>query len=286
MTAGVDRVTVESADETRIHVSVFPSVKPVAALVVVHGLQSHAGWLEASGTGHHLAEKGIVTFAFDRRGSGRSAGQRGHAARRGEFLEDLEAVRELVGRELVGRRHPDAPVHLLANCFGTRVALPFLAEKPQSFDSVVLTSPATHMSRRCDYGLLERLRILTAPPERRFPTPLGDRDFVSGGVWLDWIRDDHRSLRACTASFLRAAARLTDEMHQAVGTLRHPLMILTAEDDVMVRNEAIERYFRRRYRGPLRLRRLPGEHYMDFTHAQGSFRSALTGWFLGGWAAP
>jgi alpha-beta hydrolase superfamily lysophospholipase len=286
MTAGVDRVTVDSADETRIHVSVFPAVRPTAALIVLHGLQSHAGWLEASGTGHHLAERGIVTFAYDRRGSGRSGGQRGHAGRRLEFIEDLDAVRTLVTREMVGRRHPHAPVHLLANCFGTRIALPYLADKPQAFDSVILTSPATHMSRRCDYGLVDRVRILTAPSDRRFPAPLRDEDFVSGGVWLDWIRDDHRSLRACTASFLRASARLTAEMNRALGTLRHPMLVLTAEEDAVVRNEAIERTFRSKYRGPLRLRQIPGEHYMDFTHAQGLFRSALTGWIFGGWSAP
>lgn len=201
-------------------------------------------------------------------------------------MDDLDVVRDLVTRELIGRRNPHAPVHVMANCFGTRIALPYLMHDPQAFASVILTSPATHMSERCDYGVRERLRIFTSPGDRRFSTPLSDEDHVRAGIWLDWIRNDHRSLRVCTASFLRAAARLTAQMHQAVGSLRQPLLVLTAEDDVLVRNKEIQRGFKSKYRGPLRMRQLPGDHYMDFTAAQPAFRSAVGGWILGGWAAP
>lgn len=286
MPPGVDRVTIESADGTRIHVSVFPTIEPVAALVVVHGLQGHAGWLEASGTGIHLASQGILTFAYDRRGSGRSGGERGHARRRREFLEDLGVVRDLVRQELIGRRNPEAPVHLLANGFGARVGLAYLLESPDAFHSAILTSPATHTSDRGDYDFLDKIRILTARAERRFPIPPTDEDLVGEGVWLDWIRNDQWSLRACTASFLRAAGRLTIQMNQAVGRLTTPLLVLTARDDALVHNEAMERTFKKKYRGPLRLRQLPGDHYSDFTPAQSDYRAALASWILGGWAAP
>ncbi len=283
MTAGVDRVTVESADETRLHVSVFPAILPAAALVVVHGLKGHAGWMEASGTGHYLAQQSVVTFAFDRRGSGRSAGERGHADRQRVFFDDLRAVRELVATELVGRRNADAPVHLLAHSFGARIALPYVMENPDQFDSIILTSPATHMAKSRDWGLIDRLRILASPPSRRFDIPIPDEDFVEPGVWLDWLRDDHRTLRACTAAFLRSAASLVPKMNEAIGTLRHPLLVLTAANDRQVRNEEIESTFRGRYQGPLKLLELPGAHQVDFTESQPAYREALTRWFAGGW---
>ncbi len=286
MTAGVDRVTVESADATRIHVSVFPAIHPVAALVVAHGLKGHAGWLEASGTGHYLAEKGIVTFAYDRRGSGRSAGERGHTDRRRFFFDDLRSIRSLVTTELVGRRSAEAPVHLLAHCFGARIALPYAHRHPKDFQSLLLASPATHMQKSRDWGLLDRIRILTAPSSRRFEIPIGDEDFVADGVWLDWVRRDHRTLRACTAGFLRSASALVPEMNTAIGELEHPLLLLTASEDRQVRNDEIERAFSSRYKGPLRHVELPGDHQVDFTGSQEAYRRALVEWILGGWNAP
>jgi alpha-beta hydrolase superfamily lysophospholipase len=41
-------------------------------LYYVHGIQSHAGWLFE--TGPELARRSVVTYALDRRGSGRSGG--------------------------------------------------------------------------------------------------------------------------------------------------------------------------------------------------------------------
>ncbi len=276
-------VGINSADGARIHASVFPTERPVAGLLIVHGLQSHAGWVEATGTGSHLAEQGILTIAFDRRGSGRSEGERGHATSSDNFLEDLAAARELLRHELSELRAPDAPIHVLANCFGTRVVLPFLIENPHSFASVILTSPATHMSPEGDYGLRDKISILSAAPKRRFDTPLSDNDFVRSGPWLDWIRHDAGSLRSCTASFLRATERLTLKMGRAVKKLDVPLLVLIAEDDVLVRNDAIERTFRSKYGGPLEMHQLPGDHYMDFTKAQEEFRARVTGWVLDGW---
>ncbi len=279
---GVDRISVESSDGTRLHVAVFRSDRPVASLVVVHGLQSHAGWLEATGTGEHLARHGIETWAFDRRGSGRSEGRRGDASRPEVFLDDLDAVRARVDIDLAEAGAHTRPVHVLANCFGTRVVLPYVARHPDRFASITLTSPATHMSRKGDYSLLEKLRILTSRGERRFATPLEDRDFVRAGEWLEWIGRDELSLRDCTAAFLRAAARLTTRMRSAVGTSSTPMLVLLAEDDVLVRNEAIEADFTARYRGVLRIERLPGDHYMDFTPARAAFRTLLVDWLLSG----
>jgi len=197
----------------------------------------------------------------------------------------LAAGRELLKHELRERRAPDVPIHGLANCFGTRVVLPFLVDSPNAFASVILTSPATHMRPEGDYGPRDKVAILSSAQERRFDTPLSDDDFVHSGPWLDWIRHDEGSLRSCTASFLRATEHLTLRMNRAVKKLDLPMLVLTAKDDVLVRNDAIERTFRSKYRGPLEMHQLAGDHYMDFTEAQDEFRARVTGWILGGWSA-
>jgi alpha-beta hydrolase superfamily lysophospholipase len=265
-----------SADGTRLHASLFPSPRPRAGLLLVHGLQSHAGWFEASDTARELAEAGVTGLAYDRRGSGASDGAAGHADSADEFLMDLGAAVAALRREL----GPDVPLHALANCFGTRALLPYAAEHPHAFRSLILTAPATHMSRRASYGLLRKLRILFAPSHSYVPTPLHDRDFVSAGPWLDWIRADARSLRYVTAGFLRSANRLTQRMEAAIPRLRVPLLVVLSRCDVLVDNRAIRERFFAPYAGPKEIVEYDTDHYVDFTGARPDFERRLEAWVL------
>lgn len=267
---------VESRGGVTLHASLFPARRPQAGLLLVHGLQSHAGWFEAAGTAAGLAAAGIACLAYDRRGSGRSDGVRGHAESAGDFLADLAAGE----RALRSQLPPGAPVHVLANCFGARAVLAFAAEHPEVFRTLILTAPATHMSRRASYGLARKLGILLSPSRRYFPTPLHDEDFVRAGPWLDWIRRDERSLRHVTAGFLRSANRLTQEMQAALPCLRTPLMVVLSRHDVLVDNVAIRERFFEPYAGPKELVEYDTDHYVDFTSAQPELERRLAAWVL------
>ncbi len=253
-----------SADGTELHASLFAAARPRAGLLLVHGLQSHAGWFEASDTARELAEAGISSLAYDRRGSGRSSGARGHAESADDFLADLDAARRALRSEL----GPSAPLHVYANCFGAAAALAYTAEHPDAFASLILTSPATNLSRRASYGLGARLRIGLAPARTEFPTPLRDEYFVRGGPWLEWIRHDPLALRSVSAGFLRGAARLSRRMRDAIPRLQIPLLVVLARRDAIVDNRAIRCTFFASCPGPRRLLEHDVDHYIDFTGAR------------------
>ena len=272
------RLPLASADGTRLHASYFAARRPRAGLLLVHGLQSHARWFEVCPTARNLAGAGISCLAYDRRGSGRSDGKSGHAASADDFLMDFAAGAAALRRELDADAGPGAPMHVLANCFGTRIVLPYLAAHPDVFRSVILTAPATHMSRRASYGLGQKLSILLAAAGTYFPTPLRDEDFVSAGPGLEWIRGDALSLRRTTASFLRSANRLTRRMWQAIPQLRLPLLVVLSRRDVLVDNEAIKRGFVAPYAEPKELVVYDTDHYVDFTSARPELARKLDAW--------
>lgn len=253
-----------SADGVELHASLFAAARPRAGLLLVHGLQSHAGWFEASDTARELAEAGVCSLAYDRRGSGRSSGARGHAESAEDFLMDLDAARRALRSEIGA----SAPLHVLANCFGACATLAYAAEHPDAFASLILTSPATHMSRRASYGFGHKLRIALAPAHRCFATPLRDEYFVSEGPWLDWIRHDPLALRSVSAGFLRSAARLGRRMRDAIPRLRTPLLVILARRDAIVDNRAIRCAFLASCPGPRRLLEHDVDHYIDFTRAR------------------
>jgi alpha-beta hydrolase superfamily lysophospholipase len=267
-----------SRDGTPLHGLLWRAPVPAAGLLILHGMQSHAGWFEVSGTPDHLAANGVTVFAFDRRGSGHSGGERGHAPSSSAFLDDLDAGRSELTRALAEQCLSNAPLHALANCFGTRILLPYLADHPGAFRSAVLTAPAFAMSRAADYDIRTSLRILLANAQRRFATPLHDELFVSSGPLLEWIRADALSLREVTAGFLRATARLTRRMKRAAKNLELPILVILGEWDAMVVNDRIRRDFVARYRGPIEVLELDGEHYLDFTDRQPELTAAVSDW--------
>jgi alpha-beta hydrolase superfamily lysophospholipase len=281
----LDLTLTNPVDGTQLHAIVFRPEAPKAGLLMIHGMQSHTGWIAATGTGDHLAANGVLVLAYDRRGSGRSGGRRGHADSAEDFLSDLDTAMAALRRELAAAGAPGAPVHLFANCFGTRTALPWVANHESGVASVILTSPATHMARRADYGLLARLGVLLSFDSRMVDTPLRDDYYVDPGRWLDFIEHDDLSLRKVSARFLKSANTLTHRMEDAIPRLRVPLLVLLAERDVIVVNEDIVRDFVTPYRGPKALAVLPGPHFMDFTEAQPRFREQLLGWIEYGAAA-
>ncbi len=253
----------------------------MAGLLMVHGMQSHAGWFEVSGTADELAATGLTVLAYDRRGSGRSGGPPGHAPSAEAFLEDLDAARTRLAEELSAEGAAGAPLDVLANCFGARIVLPYVDEHPGSFRSVVLTAPATAMTRAADYGLGAKLRILLSGGERRFPTPLEDELFVSSGPFLDWIRNDPHSLREVTAKFLRSTRKLTARMKRAARSIEAPMLVVLGKRDAMVINDRIRSDFVGRYRGPIQVIELDSEHYVDFTDQQPALAASIVAWVRG-----
>ena len=60
---------------------------PSAAVIVLHGIASHAGWFAE--TAADLNRHGVEVYGLDRRGSGRSGGPRGHLDRYERALDDV-----------------------------------------------------------------------------------------------------------------------------------------------------------------------------------------------------
>jgi len=258
-----------TSDNSLQHGILFTSreVKPRAALLFAHGMQSHAEWLRASGVGDSLAEAGIMVFAYDRRGSGQSTSMRGHADSAQELLTDMnDAI-----LSFRGEMDSALELHVMANCFGARIVVPYLVaaieQGKNPFSTLTLIAPSTHMTALADYSAGEKIGILLRPKQSYVPTPLQDEWFVSKGEGLDWIRNDELGLREVTAGFLKVARKLTKTMDKNIYGMKFPLMIFTANNDVMVDSKAVKAELFDPYQGPKRLVQVDGEHSLEFGSA-------------------
>ncbi|MBI3534831.1 MAG: alpha/beta hydrolase [Deltaproteobacteria bacterium] len=272
--AGESRVSFQTNDGTTLSGILTTADQPQALMLVVHGLQSHAEWFLSRG---YLAEHGITTLAFDRRGSGYSGGVRGHANSSEELLDDLaSAYKELK------KYGPDLPIHLHLNCFATRIGFPFISANPSQFSSMIVTAPSTHMSPNAEYSESDkstiRWNIFWGKDKKYFHTPLSDELFVTNLEGLEWIKNDQLSLRRVTFGFLRTAKTLSDEMKRVIPSLKLPMLLILGEKDLIVLNDKIETEFYSNYAGEKQLLKLDSEHALELGGDVQRYREAMTSW--------
>jgi acylglycerol lipase len=213
-----------------VHGVVWRPARPAAAVVLVHGLQSHAQWF--ADAADQLVDRGVSVYAVERRGSGSSPGVRGDIRRYEEWLEEVaETVR------LARRQHPRLPVHLLGHCFGATLALATILSGRAAVDGLVMLTPGLRVLPR--HRRLERLAIAAAvclAPRRRFRVPQRDEDFTRDEAVLAWIRADRGGARTLTARALRQVARLGRAVRADLAHLEVPLLVIEAAHDRIADN--------------------------------------------------
>ncbi len=125
-----------SRDGLQLYYEISAGNEPVrGTLLFVHGYGDHCRryvWpIE------HLMARGFHCVAFDYRGHGQAAGQRGHCYHFEEYLGDLEAALELARKQAAGQ-----PLFVIGHSHGGLVALRYFLERAHGgVAGLVLSSP-------------------------------------------------------------------------------------------------------------------------------------------------
>ncbi|MFE9926452.1 alpha/beta hydrolase [Streptomyces sp. NPDC005774] len=233
------------------------------ALFYFHGIQSHAGWLWE--TGPELNARGIDVYALDRRGSGRSAGLRGHLPSADLVLSDytraLEAVAERVGGT--------GPVALGQSLGGSLLAaLWCTGELPVG--RLVLCAPALgqQRARHTPAALAERRARAGTTPQ---PVGLADGDYTGLARYREFMASDPLMLREVTSATQATLVRLEDLY--ATGTPRTPLRVDLAvpEHDPIIDLRAARATLRRLTSDVHEEVFAANRHYLEFTDARTAY---------------
>ncbi len=128
--------TFESADGlTLYYQSWHPVAQVKAVLGIVHGLGSHSGLF--SNIVQVLVPQGFAVYAFDLRGHGRSAGQRGYINHWLEFRQDLDRFWQLIATQ-----NQELPCFLLGHSLGAIITLDYALYYPQNLSGIITMAPA------------------------------------------------------------------------------------------------------------------------------------------------
>ncbi|MCX5674254.1 MAG: alpha/beta fold hydrolase, partial [Planctomycetota bacterium] len=247
-----------------------------AAVVYLHGIQSHSGWYEASS--RLLAEQGAAVYQVERRGSGIDRlHERGHVDRAETWLEDVAAAAG-VARQETGV----AAVHLLGVSWGGKLALACAAHRPDLYRSLILAAPG--LCPRVDPTLAVKVRVgqclLVGRPLARFPIPLGDPClFTENPERVRFIAADPLSLHDLTARFMYESRRLDGLARSAARGVRLPVFLALAGKDRIIDNAATRALVEAMPSVRRRITEYPGAcHTLEFEPAPSAWFLDLAAW--------
>jgi alpha-beta hydrolase superfamily lysophospholipase len=197
-------------------------------VLLIHGLGDHSRSLPYLRLGRLLASQGFEVFAFDRRGSGVSAGLSNHATSWEELRDDLSRFVDMI-EDRCGRLPS-----LIGLSFGGLQALDFALTAPESVHSCVAMAPALDVS-----GTSPWLRRILPILARWFPTLNVDPGLDDSALTRDpglcrEYRADPLWRPHTTPALAVLALQAIERVHQDAGRLKPPLLVLHGTADRVV----------------------------------------------------
>ncbi len=276
MKATGERHSFTAADGVELAAYAYGQGAAERAVLVVHGIESHAGWFTASCEA--LAEAGLRVVCFDRRGSGSSGGPRGHAPSTVLLLDDMRRALGWLRAERPGR-----PVQVVAHSWGAVYALAYVGRSLRAFERLALIGPGLfpRVDLSWDHKLLAAASAL-ASPELRMAIPIeGPSAFTSTPARQAAIEADESRLREATARFFACAWLLRLRALSAARRTRSPMCVFLAGNDAIIDTEATRRFFYRCREGVVVETFSEAHHTLEFEPDPTAFLEALIGWCTG-----
>ena len=113
----------------------MPDAPPKAVVVLAHGLGEHARRYDH--VAQRFGEAGLVTYALDHRGHGRSGGKRMVVRDISEYTADFDSL-----VAVATRAHPGLKCIVLGHSMGGGIVFAYGVERPDNYDMMVLSAPA------------------------------------------------------------------------------------------------------------------------------------------------
>jgi alpha-beta hydrolase superfamily lysophospholipase len=203
----------------------LPAGKPRGVLVNLHGLGDHSGLYP--GLAQHFPPRGIALYAFDLRGNGRSAGQRG-------YVRSWDCYRQ-----------PGKALFLLGNSLGGLIVLDYALRDSRGLAGVIAAAPPLGK-----LGVPPILMALGRMLSRVVP-----RFSLQVGMDLTGLARDPAVVEAVLADRLfhrRGTARLSTEVVTTIARVQShaaelavPLLLLHGSADRMVPPDGSREFFRK-----------------------------------------
>jgi alpha-beta hydrolase superfamily lysophospholipase len=205
-----------------------PDTEPRGVVVLCHGYAEHARRYDHAA--QRFGESGLVTFALDLRGHGRSGGKRVYLRDISEYTEDFHTLVAIATAE-----HPDLARVVLGHSMGGGVVFAYGVEHPDDYTAMVLSGPAVYAQDAVSSFMIGVAKvvgsILPGLPVEELPTDAVSRDPAVVAAYNADPMVHHGKLPAGIA---KALLNVGETMPQRASALTAPLLVVHGEQDKLI----------------------------------------------------
>src|SRR5215218_3111396 len=205
-----------------------PEVPPRGVVVLCHGYAEHARRYDH--VAQRLGAAGLITYALDLRGHGRSGGKRVYLRNISEYTGDFHTF---VG--IATADHSDLPRIVLGHSMGGGVVFAYGVEHPDDYTAMVLSGPAVYAQEAVSSFMITVAKvvgsILPGLPVEKLPTEAISRDPEVVAAYMADPLVHHGKLPAGIA---RALIGVGETMPQRAGALTAPLLVVHGGQDKLI----------------------------------------------------
>ena len=205
------------------------------ALVYLHGIESHAGWMD--GPADMLCEKGYDVFCLDRRGSGINRENRGF---RSGFVDSWATLVADIHAFVTPLRKRYAKVYLMGLSWGGKLALAHALTHSSDCDGLILITPG--LRAHVDLTLMQKLGVgvgTFVAPTAEIAIPIEPEMFTKTPEFLDKMRRDPLRLHVATARFFMQSHLLDGYIDSHIAGNEVPVLLFEAGQDRIIDNEGV-----------------------------------------------
>ena len=205
-----------------------PDTDPRGVVVLSHGLGEHARRYDHVAT--RFGQDGLVTYALDHRGHGRSGGKRVLVKDISEYTGDFDT---LVG--IATKEHPGAKRIVLGHSMGGGIVFAYGVERPDAYDLMVLSGPAV-AAQAAVSPLLALLAKTVGAIAPGLPLQALDASAVSRdpAVVNAYNTDPLVHHGKVPAGIARELLLVGDTMRQRAAALTAPLLVVHGSEDRLI----------------------------------------------------
>lgn len=219
----------------RIVYDVWTPDSPRGVVILAHGYGEHARRYDHVAA--RFGEAGLITYALDHRGHGRSGGKRVYLRDISEYTGDFHT---LVG--IAAADHPDLARIVLGHSMGGGIVFAYGAEHPGDYSAMVLSGPAVDAQESVSPVMILVAKVLgrLAPglPVEDLPADAVSRDPAVVAAYEADPLVHHGKLPAGIA---RALIGVGETMPQHAAAITAPLLVVHGEQDKLIPVEGSRR---------------------------------------------
>lgn len=205
-----------------------PDGSPRGVVVLCHGYAEHARRYDH--VAQRFGEAGLITYALDLRGHGRSGGKRVYLRDIGEYTGDFHT---LVG--IAADEHPQLSRIVVGHSMGGGIVFAYGVERPEDYTAMVLSGPAVYAQDAVSSFMITVAKlvgsIMPGLPVEELPTEAVSRDPEVVAAYMADPMVHHGRLPAGIA---KALIKVGESMPRRASALKAPLLVVHGEQDKLI----------------------------------------------------